>query len=193
MTLTSPLSNTQRLNALLLFIGSAFISLSSLGFEHIGGFQPCQLCYLQRHTHYAMVPLAAILILAIRLNAPAPFVRLMLLALSGLLLFGAGVGFYQAGAEWEFWLGPSNCANTVEITPNAANLLQQLQKTELISCSVAQIRILGLSFGGWNAVLSTILVAIGLVGALGKEESFGFVFRLLPFLKGWLNKLYGMA
>jgi len=193
MTLTTPLSDTQRMSALLLFLGSAFISLCSLGFEHIGGFQPCQLCYIQRHTHYAMVPLAAILVIAIRLKAPAPLVRLMLLALSGLMLYSAGVGVYQAGAEWEFWMGPSDCTNTIEITNNAANLLQQLQQTELISCSVAQMRILGLSFGGWNAVLSSILAAIGLVGAFGRDSGFGFVFRLLPFLKDWLTKLYGQA
>lgn len=191
MRLSTPLSDTQRLSALLLFLGSAFISLCSLGFEHIGGFQPCQLCYLQRHTHYAMVPLAAILVMLIRVHTPATLVRLLFLALVGLLSYGTAVGIYQAGAEWEWWLGPSDCANTVEITTNAANLLAQLQKTELINCSVAQLRILGLSFGGWNVVLSSILIVIGLVGALGKDGSFGFVFRLLPFLKGWLNKLYG--
>ena len=193
MTLTAPLSDTQRLTGLLLLLGSAFISLCSLGFEHIGGYQPCQLCYIQRHVHYAMVPLAFMLVAAIRLAAPAWITRVFFLALAGMLLYGAGVGFYQAGAEWEFWLGPNDCSNTVEITKNATNLLSQLQSTELISCSVAQLRILGLSFGGWNVVLSTCLAIIALIGAFQTSQAAQVVFRLVPFVKAWIGAIYKTA
>ena len=139
--------------ATLLLLGALFISACSLGFEHIGGYQPCQLCYIQRHVHYALIPLTLVTLLTVWRNLPPLVIRLAFIILAGVLVYGAAVGVYQAGAEWEFWLGPNDCANTVPITTDASNLLAQLRTTKLISCDVAQLRILGLSFGGWNAVL----------------------------------------
>ncbi|PLW78080.1 disulfide bond formation protein B [Cohaesibacter celericrescens] len=189
MKLTAPIGNTQSLAASLLLLGALFISACSLGFEHIGGFQPCQLCYVQRHVHYAMIPLSAISIIIIMRGAPATMVRLLFVGLAGVLAYGAVVGFYQAGAEWEFWLGPNDCTNSVTITPDATNLMAQLQSTKLINCSVAQMRILGLSFGGWNVVLSTGLVTIALIGAFASKDALAPLFKRLPFLGQWMTAI----
>ena len=183
MKLSAPIGQSQALSALLLWVGSIFIVLCSLSLQHIGGFQPCRLCYVQREVHYALVVLGALLVLAVWRKWPATLVRLFFLVVLAAILYGGGVGVYQAGAEWEFWLGPNDCTNSVDITANANNLLSQLQSTELISCTHAQLRILGLSFAGWNAVLSSVLAAIALAGAFLHKDSFKPMLYRIPLVE----------
>ena len=187
-TLSAPIGNTQALAGSLLLLGSVFISACSLGFEHIGGYEPCRLCYIQRHIHYGMVPLNLLLVAGIWRSLPALAIRLAFLALAALLGYGAAVGVYQAGAEWDFWLGP-NCVPSKQITSDASNLLSQLQTTKLVSCTVAKLRILGLSFGGWNVVLSSGLIGIALIGALLTKDALAPLFARLPFLGHWAGAL----
>ena len=189
MNLTAPIGKPQALAATLLVLGALFISASSLGFEHIGGYQPCHLCYIQRHVHYALIPLTLVTWLTVWRKLPPVIVRLAFIILAGVLAYGAAVGVYQAGAEWEFWLGPNDCANTVPVTKDASNLLAQLKTTKLISCDVAQLRILGLSFGGWNAVLSSIEVIIALCGAFLSKDALALLFSRLPFLGNWMQAI----
>lgn len=182
MSLTAPIGKPQSLAALLLLLGALFNSLSSLGFQHIGGFQPCQLCYIQRYVHYAMIPASLFMLGLIRLSTPAWLVRVGFLALFALIGYGWGVGIYQAGAEWEFWLGPSDCANTVTISNDASSLFESLNQTKLIRCDVAQLRILGLSFGGWNVVISTVLMAIALGGAFLGKDAIDPIIKRIPLI-----------
>nr|WP_319514219.1 disulfide bond formation protein B [uncultured Cohaesibacter sp.] len=189
MNLTAPIGKSQALAATLLVLGALFISASSLGFEHIGGYQPCHLCYIQRHIHYTLIPLTLVTLLTVWRKLPPVVVRLAFIILAGVLIYGAGVGVYQAGAEWEFWLGPNDCANTIPVTKDASNLLAQLKTTKLISCDVAQLRILGLSFGGWNAVLSSIEVIIALCGAFLSKDALAPLFARLPFLGNWMQAI----
>ena len=189
MKLSAPLGKTQALAATLLLLGTLFISACSLGFEHIGGYQPCKLCYMQRHVHYAMIPFSAITLALIWMRSPAFIIRLLLLAGAAILAYGAAVGVYQAGAEWEFWMGPADCANTVAITNDVSNLLGQLQSTKLINCSVAQLRILGLSFGGWNVVLSAVLIGIALIGSFAKGSFLSSLYGRIPFVDRWTSAL----
>lgn len=189
MNLSAPIGKPQALAAALLLFGALFISACSLGFEHIGGYQPCHLCYIQRHIHYALIPLTLVTLLIVGRNLPPVIARFAFVILAGVLIYGAGVGVYQAGAEWEFWLGPNDCANTIPVTKDAANLLAQLRTTKLISCDVAQLRILGLSFGGWNAVLSSIEAIIALCGAFLCKDALAPLFARLPFLGNWMQAL----
>jgi len=41
-----------QLGALALFI-AAFTILTALGFQYIGGYVPCMLCYMERYAYYA--------------------------------------------------------------------------------------------------------------------------------------------
>ncbi|SNY90831.1 Disulfide bond formation protein DsbB [Cohaesibacter sp. ES.047] len=182
MNLTAPIGRTQSLAVLLLLLGALFNALSSLGFQHIGGFQPCQLCYIQRYVHYSMIPASLVLLGLIWQGAPAWLTRVAFLALFALLGYGWAVGIYQAGAEWEFWLGPNDCANTVTISNNASSLFESLGQTKLIRCDVAQLRILGLSFGGWNVVISTVLMAIALGGALLGKDAIDPIIKRIPLI-----------
>ena len=48
---------------------------------------------------------------------------------------------------------------------SAANMLQALQSTRVVSCTEASWRMLGLSFAGWNAVASAGLALLALLAA----------------------------
>jgi disulfide bond formation protein DsbB len=76
---------------------------------------------------------------------------------------------YHAGVEWRFWPGPSSCTGVVAGPPSAADLMKELQHAKVVACDEAQLRILGLSLAGWNAILSAALAALALRGAMIKE------------------------
>ena len=58
-------TSSYRIGALVLFVAVGAI-LTALGFEHIGGYQPCPLCLQQRWAYYAGIPLlfAALVLVA---------------------------------------------------------------------------------------------------------------------------------
>ena len=51
------------------------------------------------------------------------------------------------------------------ITTNAGDLLGDLNAIKAPSCNDAALRVLGLSFAGWNVIASLILAAIAFKGA----------------------------
>ncbi len=111
----------------------------ALGFEHIGGYIPCALCLLQRDPYYYGIPLGVLAILASVLKLPAWTTRTLLLAVGILMLVGAGLGVYHAGAEWHFWEGPSTCATTAQgISPDVGDLLGDLDAKHAPSCTTRQ-------------------------------------------------------
>lgn len=193
MNLSSPIGQSQALSAALLWVGSIFIVLCSLSLQHLFGYEPCKLCYVQREVHYALVLLGGLLVLSVWRDWPALVVRLCFLLILAAILYGAGVGVYQAGAEWQFWMGPNDCTNSVTITNDASNLLSQLQTTELISCTVPHIRILGLSFAGWNVVLSCCLALIALAGAFMQKDSFLVLLYRIPFVEKLVGSILEKA
>lgn len=54
---------------------------------------------------------------------------------------------------------------------NAADLLTQMRNTRLVSCSEASIDLFGLSFAGWNAVVSAVVTLLSLAAALGRRPA----------------------
>ena len=73
----------------------------------------------------------------------------------------AGLGVYHSGVEWKLWAGPETCQLALEpLASGPGGLLKQLETVRVIRCDEAPWRFMGLSFAGWNAVLS-LLLAIG--------------------------------
>jgi disulfide bond formation protein DsbB len=138
--------------------------LAALGFEHVGGYSPCPLCLQQRYAYYAGVPLAFVGLVALALGARgmAAFVFALVAAAFAL---NAGLGVYHSGIEWGWWPGPATCAGG--LTPLAqGGLLKSLESTRVIRCDEAPWRFAGLSFAGWNALISMVLAAAALKGAV---------------------------
>src|SRR5882724_7567917 len=152
-------SASYRIGALVLF-ATAAVSLTALAFEHFGGYAPCPLCLQERYAYYAGIPalfLALVLLSAGRTNAAAAVFVLVALA----FLANAALGTYHAGAEWKFWPGPDTCSGAAApLSTSPGGLFKELATTRVIRCDEAPWHFLGLSFAGWNAVVSLLLAAV---------------------------------
>src|SRR5680860_665734 len=113
--------------------------LTAHAFEQFGGYAPCQLCLKERYAYYFAVPAA-------------------------LVAFFAALGVYHAGAEWKWWPGPSTCGGGFDLSWGQGGIVD----TPVIRCDEASWWFLGLSFAGWNAVVSAVLAAIAAFGASRK-------------------------
>lgn len=148
------------------------VIVSALVLQHGFGYAPCPLCLEQRWPYYIGVPIAFILaFIGDRLPAKAMVVALLLLA--ALFVYGCGLGIYQAGAEWEYWLGPANCAaGNIGTNPaDVGGLLNAIDNSTVVSCTNPSLRILGLSLAGWNAIVMAVMVLITLKGATSAARS----------------------
>lgn len=157
------------LGAIGLLIGLGAI-LTALGYEHIGGYIPCPLCLMERYAYYAGIPLtfvALVLLSSGRSGAAAALLFVVALA----YLANAGIGVYHAGAEWKFWPGPASCGTIQQIGTSAGgSLLDQLNSVKVIRCDEAPWRMFGLSFAGWNVVVSFGLSMLSLRAAFAARE-----------------------
>lgn len=152
-----------RAGGLTLFLAVGAI-LAALGFQYIGGYAPCPLCLMERYAYYAGIPL---LFLAMALTAEKPRVAAFLFIVVALaFLANAGLGVYHAGAEWKFWPGPDTCGTVQALPTTAADLLKQAEQTVVVRCDEAAWRFAGLSFAGWNVVVSLLAFAGALKAGL---------------------------
>lgn len=161
-------ARTSRQLVMLLIAGGLASILTAWGFQLIGGYVPCKLCLEQRIPYYVGLPLALLALLVMLRGTPAQgrlVVTVLLLAVAAVFAWGAGIGAYQAGAEWGFWAGPADCGGGGGLPDSAANMLNALRSTRVVSCTEASWRMFGLSFAGWNAVISAGVAVLALAGA----------------------------
>jgi disulfide bond formation protein DsbB len=158
---------TQRIDltaATIVFALGLATILAAWAFQIYGGYVPCALCLQERLPYYFGLPFAGVALLAALLGAPARIPQLFLLLAGLTFLVGFGLGVYHAGAEWAWWAGPSTCGGG--LAPTSGSLLEQLDHVRVVSCTEASWRFLGLSFAGWNAAVSLVLVAVAAWGAI---------------------------
>lgn len=161
--LNTPVSNHHFRAYVFVLVAMCAVILSALAFEHIGGYIPCKLCLEQREPWYLGIPIMALACLSLFMKWPACLTRGMMLVGGLLMVYSLVLAVRHSGVEWGWWEGPGDCgfvdgglANTTE------GLLQQLQQTVGPSCSDAPLRVLGLSFAGWNALASFAIAAVAL-------------------------------
>ncbi|HTO34287.1 MAG TPA: disulfide bond formation protein B [Pararhizobium sp.] len=163
-SLTSP--DRRFLPSLLVTLGMAATVGGALAFEHIGGYIPCALCLMQRTPYYWAIPIGILAVVSSVVKLPIQLTRVLLGVIAILMLVGAGIGIYHAGVEWHFWAGPATCATTAQgVSSNVGDLLGDLDSKHGPSCTDAALRVLGLSFSGWNVIASVILAGIAWRGA----------------------------
>ena len=166
MSLTAPAGRPQTLTALFLAVAMAAVVGTALGFEHIAGYIPCKLCLEQRTPYYIGVPLMALAALSSTLHWPAWMTRGLLLAGGLLMAWSLYMGVHHSGVEWGWWAGPADCG-VVEAPPSTGGgVLAAIDTVIPPSCDKAALRVLGLSFAGWNALASLGLMVVALRGAL---------------------------
>jgi disulfide bond formation protein DsbB len=156
---------TLKSSAALLTVGMVAVIGSALAFQYIGGYIPCHLCLIQRQPYYFGIPLGVLAILAAFFRLPVSLTRGLLLLLAIMMLVGAGLGVYHSGVEWGFWEGPASCsAGGASVTGSASDLLAQIGSEHGPSCTVAALRIMGLSMANMNVITSLVLAAIAFIG-----------------------------
>jgi disulfide bond formation protein DsbB len=86
-------------------------------------------------------------------------------------IFGAVVSFYHFGIEQGFFSESLICELTNNNPLNKEELLNQLKKTEIVSCKDVTFRFLGLSLATINTIISLILsgIVIKIIKNYGKN------------------------
>lgn len=161
----APRSTTAyRVGAAVLFVALAVIA-TALGFEHIGGYQPCVLCLQQRWAYYAGIPVLFAALVLVASHKPKPAAVLFFLVAFAFLA-NAGLGIYHSGVEWKWWPGPEGCSAAQPLPGSVTDLMAGLgQSTFIARCDDSAWRLFGLSFAGWNALISLALFAGSLKSA----------------------------
>lgn len=168
-SIASPSGRTQTLTAAFMTVAMAGVVGTALGFEHLGGYIPCKLCLEQRMPYYVGVPVMALAFVSATLRWPAWMTRGLLLVGGLLMAWSLFMGARHAGVEWGWWAGPADCGVVAAPADTGGKgVLDALNTFVPPACDSAALRVLGLSFAGWNAVASLLLTAIAFRGALSK-------------------------
>ena len=145
-------SNKLLLNGILAF---SILSLSIAYFiQYILGHKPCNLCIIERIPYIAAIILISLIFI---LNKYQKIISSLILVF---FIFGAVVSFYHFGIEQGFFSESLVCDLGNSRALNKEELLNQLKKTEIVSCKDVTFRFLGLSLATINTVISLILSGI---------------------------------
>ncbi|MCB9992284.1 MAG: disulfide bond formation protein B [Hyphomicrobiaceae bacterium] len=156
--------NSNRANAA--FTIGLFTILGALAFQYLGGFIPCELCYGQRVPYYVGLPVLALTIALWRV-IPVP-ARIGLTAIvAAIFVWSIYLAVFHAGVEWKFWPGPTSCTGGASDGLNFSDL-NNLGDTKVVPCDDPQFRFLGLSFAGYNAIISLIISVLLVWSVMGQ-------------------------
>ena len=146
------LNNKLLLNGVLAF---SILSLSIAYFiQYVLGHKPCNLCIIERIPYIAAIILISLVFI---LNKYQKIISSLILIF---FIFGAVVSFYHFGIEQGFFSESLVCDLGNSRPLNKEELLNQLKKTEIVSCKDVTFRFLGLSLATINTVISLILSGI---------------------------------
>ena len=147
-----------RASAVVFVVTTATI-LTALAFEHLGGYAPCPLCLEERYAYYFAVPASALALFLARGDRTG-LARILLLLIALAFLANMAAGIFHAGVEWKWWPGPGECSGAFELQWGQGGVVD----TPIIRCDEASWRFLGLSFAGWNAMVSAFLALVAAYG-----------------------------
>ena len=146
------LNNKLILNGILVL---SILSLSIAYFiQYVLGHKPCNLCIIERIPYIAAIILISLIFI---LNRYQKIISSLILIF---FIFGAVVSFYHFGIEQGFFSESLVCDLGNSQPLNKEDLLNQLKKTEIVSCKDVTFRFLGLSLATINTVISLILSGI---------------------------------
>mgnify|MGYP001448570375 FL=1 len=146
------------LNNKLLLISILAFSILSLSIayfiQYVLGHKPCNLCIIERIPYIAAIILISLIFILSRYQKIISSLILIF------FIFGAVVSFYHFGIEQGFFSESLICDLGNSRPLNKEDLLNQLKKTEIVSCKDVTFRFLGLSLATINTVISLILSGI---------------------------------
>jgi len=144
------------------------IALATIVTAHVFerfGYAPCPLCLQERYAYYFGIPATVIAFFAARTES-FPLARVLLLLVALAFVVNAALGVYHAGVEWKFWPGPVSCSGGTGVEWGQGGVASSIEHPQVVACDKASWRFLGLSFAGWNAVVSGSVAGIAAWGAV---------------------------
>ena len=136
------------LSLLLLSIFSAYI------IEYGLGHKPCKLCIYQRYPYFVSI------FLLLNIIVFKKYVKLSLLILALVSLFGSIISFYHFGIEQGFFNESLICeTKNLGLDLSKQDILKQLNESA-ISCKTVTFRVFGLSLASINTIFSFALFGI---------------------------------
>jgi len=138
----------------LIFIVSLISIISAYFIEYILGYQPCNLCLIER------IPYALSLILIVSNFVFKKMEKFIIILLILVFIFSFLISIYHFGIEQGFFEESSVCGlrNSLEII-SKEELLKQLNERN-ISCKDVTFRIFGLSLTSINIFISLIIIIV---------------------------------
>lgn len=127
--------------------------------ELVLGFVPCMLCLWERWPYYIALPLALLGFVLLR-GERARYLPWLAGGLGVVFLASVALGAYHAGVEWKWFPAPDCGGRLGGAAPSLDDFRKSLNTARVVLCNEAPMRILGLSFAGWNAVASAVIAAL---------------------------------
>ena len=138
----------------IIFIISCTALVSAFFIEYALGYQPCNLCLIERIPY----GISIILVITIFILKKNENFLIMLLILT--FIFSLAISIYHFGIEQGFFEESTVCtAENVNQIQSKEDLLRQL-KQNTVSCKDVTFRFLGLSLASINTIFSLILSCI---------------------------------
>ncbi len=138
----------------IIFFISLISLISAFFIEYALGYQPCNLCLIQR------IPYGLCIILIIYNFIQKKDEKFIILLLSLIFSFSFFISFYHFGIEQGFFEESTVCGlKDASSILSKEEILKQLQ-TKSISCKDVTFRIFGFSLTTFNIIISLILIIL---------------------------------
>ena len=140
---------------LLLILSLLIISIFLAYFIEYGlGHEPCNLCLYQRYPYFISI------LLILNILVIEKYVRISLLIISLISLFGSMVAFYHFGIEQGIFTESLVCeVKSLGQNLTKEGILKQLSRNN-VSCKTVTFRAFGLSLATINTIFSFVLFVI---------------------------------
>lgn len=156
MTYLSSLSRRHLM--ILAGLGAAALFFGALGFQYIGGLDPCTMCFWQRWPHRV----------AIGLGILGALLPLAIVAWAGALSMAVSVGLavFHSGVERHWWNGPATCTSRgVNLATPDCGLTDFDCGNAIVLCDQISWQMFGLSMANYNVLASLLLMVIWIMAA----------------------------
>ncbi len=134
----------------ILFVSSVLILISAFIIEYILGYQPCNLCIIERIPYGISI---LILILNYNFSKNQKFFSMLLILIFS---FSILISIYHFGIEQEYFEESSVCSSENLDLISKQDILNSLQDSR-ISCKNVAFKIFGLSLTTYNIFISIIM------------------------------------
>jgi len=142
-------------------LSAGAVLLAANVFEHVFGYQPCQLCLYQRLPWWIALGIGCLAVIVLKKNRPTLSFLFLLVGFVAVAV-GAVIAGYHAGVEYGFWEGPEGCSGAQDLSGGLSAALNRIEGGAIPpSCDAAPWSLFGISMAGYNFLISLALIGFG--------------------------------